>query len=63
MRIAQGAFSCLPDLTGAEIALQIDYCRRNGWPVSVEFTDDPHPRDTYWEVWGPKMVDVEDGSS
>lgn len=60
MRMSQGAFSHLPDLTDAEIVLQIDHCRRNGWSVSVEFTDDPHPRNIYWEMWGPQAVDPED---
>ena len=48
MRITQGAFSFLPDLTDTQIAAQIDYCLRNQWAVAIEFTDDPHPRNTYW---------------
>ena len=31
MRITQGTFSFLPDLTDAQIALQIDYCLDKGW--------------------------------
>jgi ribulose-bisphosphate carboxylase small chain len=23
-----------------------------GWGVGVEYTDDPHPRNSYWEMWG-----------
>ena len=52
MRITQGTFSFLPELTDEEIGLQIDYALRQGWACSVEFTDDPHPRNTYWEMWG-----------
>jgi ribulose-bisphosphate carboxylase small chain len=60
MRITQGAFSYLPDLTDDEISMQIDYCLGNGWAVSIEYADDPHPRNTYWEMWGPPMFDLMD---
>ncbi|CAN7404283.1 ribulose bisphosphate carboxylase small subunit [Trinickia sp. LjRoot230] len=60
MRITQGTFSFLPDLTDEEIGLQIDYALRQGWACSVEFTDDPHPRNTYWEMWGLPMFDLRD---
>jgi ribulose-bisphosphate carboxylase small chain len=60
MRITQGAFSYLPDLTDEEITAQIAYAVGNGWPCSVEFTDDPHPRNTYWEMWGLPMFDLTD---
>ena len=60
MRITQGTFSHLPDLTDAEITAQIGYCLDNGWPLSVEYTDDPHPRNTYWEMWGLPMFDLRD---
>ena len=46
MRITQGTFSFLPELTDEEISLQIDYALQQGWACSVEFTDDPHPRNT-----------------
>jgi ribulose-bisphosphate carboxylase small chain len=62
MRITQGTFSYLPDFTDEEISAQIQYARDNGWPVSVEFTDDPHPRNIYWEMWGLPMFDVEDAA-
>jgi ribulose-bisphosphate carboxylase small chain len=62
MRITQGAFSYLPDLTDAEITAQIDYALGNDWPLSVEFTDDPHPRNTYWEMWGLPMFDLRDAA-
>lgn len=60
MRITQGTFSYLPDLSDDEIILQIQYCLDNGWPLSVEYTDDPHPRNTYWEMWGLPMFDLKD---
>ena len=28
--------------------------------VSVEYTDDPHPRNIYWEMWGMPMFDLKD---
>lgn len=62
MRVTQGAFSFLPDLTDAQIAAQVDHCLRREWAVSVEFTDDPHPRNTYWEMWGAPMFDLRDAA-
>lgn len=58
MRITQGTFSYLPDFTDEEIAAQVRYCVANGWAVSIEYTDDPHPRNSYWEMWGPPMFDA-----
>jgi len=58
MRITQGTFSYLPDFTDEEISAQISYALCNNWPVSVEFTDDPHPRNVYWEMWGLPMFDL-----
>ena len=34
----------------------------NGWAVNIEFTDDPHPRNTYWEMWGLPMFDLRDAA-
>ena len=62
MRITQGAFSFLPDLTDQKIAAQVDYCLSKGWAVNIEFTDDPHPRNTYWEMWGHPMFDIKDAA-
>ena len=61
-RITQGQFSFLPDLTDAEIALQIDYGLGKGYAWSVEYTDDPHPRNTYWEMYGAPMFDLRDAA-
>ncbi|MCD0451895.1 ribulose bisphosphate carboxylase small subunit [Actinocorallia sp. API 0066] len=60
MRITQGTFSYLPDLSDAEITLQIAYALENDWPCSIEYTDDPHPRNDYWEMWGLPMFDLKD---
>ncbi len=60
MRITQGTFSFLPDLSDEQIERQVKYCLDNGWAVSLEYTDDPHPRNTYWEMWGPPMFDLRD---
>ncbi|GAB3690304.1 ribulose bisphosphate carboxylase small subunit [Actinocorallia lasiicapitis] len=60
MRITQGSFSFLPDLTDAEISLQIAYALDQGWPCSVEFTTDPHPRNFLWDMWGLPMFDLKD---
>ncbi|GAA3925999.1 ribulose bisphosphate carboxylase small subunit [Actinomadura viridis] len=60
MRITQGTFSYLPDLTDEEITAQVAYALGRGWPCSIEFTDDPHPRNSYWEMWGLPMFDLTD---
>ena len=36
MRITQGTFSFLPDLTDEQIATQIAYAQRNGWAVNID---------------------------
>ena len=60
MKITHGAFSFLPDLSDDEIRAQIQYCLNHQWAISVEFTDDPHPRNTYWEMWDLPMFDIKD---
>ena len=57
-RLTQGQFSFLPDLTDAQITAQIAFALGNGWAVNVEYTDDPHPRNTYWEMFGMPMFDL-----
>jgi len=63
MRITQGTFSYLPDPTNEQIAAQVKYCVANGWAVSIEHTDDPHPRNSYWDMWELPMFDVTDPAS
>jgi ribulose-bisphosphate carboxylase small chain len=60
VRLTQGTFSFLPDLTDEQIKKQVEYCISKGWAVNVEWTDDPHPRNVYWELWGLPLFDVKD---
>ena len=60
MRITQGTFSFLPDLSDAQITKQIEYCLSKGWAIGLEYTDDPHPRNTYWDMFGNPMFDLHD---
>ena len=62
MRITQGTFSFLPDLTDEQISKQIEYALGQGWALGIEHTDDPHPRNTYWEMWGTPMFDLHDAA-
>jgi ribulose-bisphosphate carboxylase small chain len=59
-RLTQGQFSFLPDLTDQQITAQIEYALKNNWAVGIEYTDDPHPRNTYWEMYGNPMFDLMD---
>ena len=63
MKLTQGCFSFLPPLTDDQITKQVQYCLTKGWAVNIEFTDDPHPRNNYWEMWGLPMFDLEDGAA
>jgi ribulose-bisphosphate carboxylase small chain len=58
MRVTQGAFSFLPDFTDDQIAAQIRYALDKGWSMSVEYTDDAHPRNSYWEMWSQPYFDL-----
>lgn len=60
MKLTQGCFSFLPDLTEEQIVKQIKYAIDKSWALSIEYTDDPHPRNDYWEMWGLPLFDVED---
>ena len=62
MRITQGTFSFLPDLSDTEIRAQVEYALAHGWAIGVEYTDDPHPRNYYWEMWGNPMFDLRDAA-
>ena len=62
MKVTQGQFSFLPDLTDQQITAQINYALDRGWAVGVEYTDDPHPRNTYWEMYGNPMFDLKDAA-
>ncbi len=60
MRVTQGTFSYLPDLDDGQVRAQVRYCLGQGWPVAIEYTDDPHPRNVYWEMWGLPLFDQKD---
>lgn len=62
MRMTQGCFSFLPDLTDEQITRQVQYCLDRDWAVNLECTDDPHPRNTYWDMWGLPMFDISDAA-
>ena len=59
MRVTQGTFSFLPDLTDEEIEAQIRYALGKGWAIMVEYTDDPHPRNSLWEMWKQPNFDLD----
>jgi ribulose-bisphosphate carboxylase small chain len=58
--LTQGQFSFLPPLTDKQITAQLKYALNNGWAVGIEYTDEPHPRNTYWEMFGNPMFDLKD---
>jgi ribulose-bisphosphate carboxylase small chain len=60
VRLTQGTFSFLPDLNDDQIRTQVEYCIEQGWAVNIEWTEDPHPRNTYWELWGLPLFDIKD---
>lgn len=60
MKLTQGTFGCLPDLTDAEIEAQLRYATGKGWAISIELTDDPDPRNLLWEMWCLPMFDLAD---
>jgi len=60
MKLTQGCFSFLPDLTDEQITKLIQYSLDKSWAISIEFTDDPHPRNAYWEMWGLPLFDIKD---
>jgi ribulose-bisphosphate carboxylase small chain len=62
MKLTQGTFSFLPDLTDEQIAKQVQYALDHNWPISIEYTDDPHPRNSYWEMYELPMFDRKDAA-
>lgn len=60
MRVTQGCFSFLPDLDDVQITAQVEYCLGRDWAIGVEYSYDPHPRNTYWQMWGHPMFDLKD---
>ena len=62
-RLTQGQFSYLPDLSDEQITKQIEYALKHNYAVGIEYTDDPHPRNTYWEMFGNPMFDLKDAAA
>jgi ribulose-bisphosphate carboxylase small chain len=60
MKLTQGAFSFLPELSDEQISKQVQYALNKSWAISIEYTDDPHPRNSYWEMWGLPLFDIKD---
>ncbi len=60
MRITQGQFSFLPDLTDEDIEKQLAYALGKDYAVMVEYTDDPHPRNYLWEMWKQPAFDLDE---
>jgi len=60
MKITQGQFAFLPELTDAEIKMQVEYALNQGYAVAIEYTDDPHPLNSFWNMWGNPMFDLRD---
>ena len=62
MRLTQGTFSYLPDLNDEQIEAQVRYALGRDWPLNIEYSDDPHPRNSYWDMWGQPMFDQRDSA-
>ncbi|MGI8427350.1 MAG: ribulose bisphosphate carboxylase small subunit [Actinomycetota bacterium] len=62
LHVTQGTFSYLPELDDDEIKAQIQYGIDQGWAVAIEYSDDPHPRNVYWDMWGMPMFDLSDAA-
>jgi ribulose-bisphosphate carboxylase small chain len=40
----------------------VQYALDHNWPISIEYTDDPHPRNSYWEMYELPMFDRKDAA-
>lgn len=60
MHLTQGQFSYLPPLTDEQISAQVRWALNHEWALGIEFTDDSHPRNTYWDMWDLPMFDLRD---
>ena len=63
MRLTQGCFSFLPDLTDDQIEKQITYAINRVLVLILVLTVDLHPRNSYWELWGLPLFDIKDAAS
>jgi len=63
VRLTQGTFSFLPDLTDEQIKKQVEYAKSQNWAVNIEYTEDPHPRNNFWELWGLPLFEFKDAQT
>jgi len=63
MRLHQGTFSLVADLTDDQIRKQVEYCIKKKFAIGIEWTDDPHPRNAYWEMWGLPLFEIPDAAT
>lgn len=63
MRLTQGAYSFLPDLTDEQIIGQVNFMIKKGFAVGIEWTEDPHPRNCYWDLWGLPLFNIQDAAT
>jgi ribulose-bisphosphate carboxylase small chain len=42
---------------------QVEYSISKGYAVGLEWTDDPHPRNCYWELWGLPLFEIPDSAT
>ncbi len=63
MKLSQGSFSYLPELSNDEIKLQIQYAFDQDWTIGIEFSDNPYPPKSLWEMWGLPMFDMRDSAT
>ncbi len=61
--INQGTFGFLPALNDTQVREQIQWVIDQGYAVSLEYTDNPDPRDNLWRMWGLPMFDLKDAAS
>ena len=59
-RVSQDQSSYLPVLSDVQITRQIEYASKHGYAIGIEDTEDPHPRNPYWEMHGNPMFDLKD---
>ena len=60
MRLTQGAFSFLPDLSDEQIKAQVEYCISKFFFLLFVLKVDLHPRNVFWDLWGLPLFDVKD---
>lgn len=58
--ITEGTFSFAPELTDERNLKRLVYALDKGWAIDVEYTDDPHPRNTFWAMHGNPMLGLQD---